>query len=453
MPGNYVLLETVSLTQSASSVVFDNIPQTGYTDLKIVASTRSTKSGGNPWDSLLLRFNGSSSGYSDKALGGNGATAFSFANAFPNYFFCGDVPDQGTTTNVFGSTEITIPNYTTSNQKLVSIDSVEENNSTTSQMDLVSGLWANTASITSLVFTLNTGSFVANSTFGLYGIAATGTTPVVAPKATGGNIVANDGTYWYHAFLSSGTFTPQTPITCDVLQIAGGGAGGAGQGGGGGAGGVSYLASQLLTSTNYACTVGAGAGGRSSSYRGANGSNSQFGSLTAAVGGGGGGNYDTNAFGADGGSGGGEAAGGNVATGTAGNGTSGQGNAGGQVTVYAPNYVGGGGGGAGAAGSSGGTSGGTGGVGTSTYSSWGATTTTGHNVSGTYYYAGGGGGAGEHAGSEAAGGSGGGASGANGTPAPALANTGGGGGAATYDNRAMAGSGGSGIIIIRYAMV
>jgi hypothetical protein len=59
MSNNYVLLETIELTANASSIVFDNIPQTGYTDLKVVFSTRTTLAGGPFYfDDLALRFNG-----------------------------------------------------------------------------------------------------------------------------------------------------------------------------------------------------------------------------------------------------------------------------------------------------------------------------------------------------------------------------------------------------------
>jgi hypothetical protein len=40
MPNNYVLLETIALTQAAASVTFDNLPTSGYTDLKVVISAR-----------------------------------------------------------------------------------------------------------------------------------------------------------------------------------------------------------------------------------------------------------------------------------------------------------------------------------------------------------------------------------------------------------------------------
>jgi hypothetical protein len=38
-------LRNVELTQSAASVTFDNIPQTGYTDLKVVMSARQSTDG------------------------------------------------------------------------------------------------------------------------------------------------------------------------------------------------------------------------------------------------------------------------------------------------------------------------------------------------------------------------------------------------------------------------
>ena len=57
MPVNHVLLETIELSQSAASVTFDNIPQTGYTDLKIVVSARSAAN--TSAANMSLQFNGS----------------------------------------------------------------------------------------------------------------------------------------------------------------------------------------------------------------------------------------------------------------------------------------------------------------------------------------------------------------------------------------------------------
>ena len=421
MPNNYVLLERIELNASAASVTFSNIPQTGYTDLKVVMSVRNT---GN-FNTLGLVLNGVSTNQTARRVIGSGSAA-----ASSTYAEVQDNPSSSTA-NTFSNGELYIPNYTSSNNKSMSFDIVSENNATLAYATLEAWLWSQTAAITSVGFTgLYGGSIEANSTFSLYGLAALGTTPAIAPKASGGNI-ENDGTYWYHTFLSSGTFTPQVSLSCDVLQVAGGGGG---QGGGGGAGGLAYTSSNSLTAQGYTVTIGAGGANTVS------GSNSQFGSLTAAVGGGGANSWGS--VGQNGGSGGGGAStsGTTVAGGTA---TSGQGFAGGSGVSNG----GGGGGGAGAVGSNGNGTGGAGGVGSSTYSSWGLATNTGQNVSSTYYYAGGGGGGSTTTGGT--GGSGGGGNGSYGSPTAATINTGGGGGGA-YN--AAGQPGGSGIVIIRYAI-
>lgn len=427
MAANYILLERIELNASASSVTFSNIPQTGYTDLKVVISARTNEA--NTSTTSYVTFNGSSTGFTNKVLYGTGNIVGTYGNSV-NYI--GDTNGNTSTANVFGNQEIYISNYTSSNSKSYSVDAVVENNATTATntLSLNAHLWANTAAITSMTFT-NTSTWAANSTFSLYGIAAVGTTPAIAPKATGGNIIATDGTYWYHAFLSNGTFTPQVGLSADVLVVAGGGGG---QAGGGGAGGLYYAATQSLSATSYTCTVGAGGANL------ANGVNSTFGALTAAVGGGGGSSWGT--AGQNGGSG----AGGGSVNGTVvsgGTGTSGQGNNGGTgVSEKA-----GGGGGAAAAGSNGASTGGAGGAGSSSYSAWGLATNSGQNVSGTYYFAGGGGGGAN--GTGGAGGNGGGGAGSNASPTAGATNTGGGGGGA-YG--AAGQPGGSGIIIVRYTV-
>ncbi|HEY4108213.1 glycine-rich domain-containing protein [Puia sp.] len=94
-----------------------------------------------------------------------------------------------------------------------------------------------------------------------------------------------------------------------------------------------------------------------------------------------------------------------------------------------------------------------GGDGTSAYSTWGAATTSGELVSGTYYY--GGGGAGGNWGGQSGGGNAhAGAGGGGGSNTDAVANIGGGGGGANSNGSSgfalPGGNGGSGIVIIRY---
>jgi hypothetical protein len=241
------------------------------------------------------------------------------------------------------------------------------------------------------------------------------------------------------------------PLTIKYLVVAGGGSGG--QGGGGGAGGylTNYTGTALSLSTgvNYPVTVGAGATGSTSSI-GSDGSNSIFSTIESTGGGGGAGQgaATANGFGRDGGSGGG--AGRNDA-GNGGGGSAspaGQGNAGGDKGTGA--MIGGGGGGAGAVGGNGTGSGNPGGGGNGLTNAITVASGTGP------YYAGGGGGGAYPPANVGVGGSGGGGNGgySGQTALSGTANTGGGGGApgltSSGNLNGNSGSGGSGIVIIRY---
>jgi len=443
MANTYTLLETVTVgAAGAASVTFNSIPQTGYTDLVIKCSVRGTASA--LYASLAVRFNGdSAANYKNLAIQGDGASAISYAQTSQTSFNIGNATGATATANTFDSSDVYIPNYTSSNYKSISVDDVMENNAATAYNTLTTSLWSQTAAITTINIFPGSGSFSQHSTFSLYGVSALGTTPTKAPKATGGSIIQTDGTYWYHAFLSSGTFTPALTLSCDVLVVAGGGGGGFSYGAGAGAGGIFHATAQSIAATGQTVTIGAGGisgSARSAQFPGENGSNSTFASLTAAVGGGGGGsNGAVQTFGSAGGSGGGgtipsAAAGATNQTSTGGTGYGFAGGAGNAATAS------GGGGGAGSVGlAPTGNVGGAGGAGTSAFSSWGSVTGTGTNVSGTYYFAGGGSGSGS--GGEAAPGNGGTVARTSGA-----ANTGAGGGGdssgTTY--------GGSGIVIVRY---
>lgn len=468
MAENYVLLETIQLTQNAASVTFDNIPQTGYTDLKVVCSSRDDRSG-QPNGDLTLRvaYNGTTntgSIYTMKRVGGSGATGFSDGTATTSLPF-GMSTSTTATANVYGNSEFYITNYTSSTSKSFSAEGASENNATTAFTALNAGLIATNNPITGIViFPFLASNFIAGSTFSLYGIAALGTTPTVAPKATGGDIVANDGTYWYHAFLSSGTFTPQTSLTCDYLVVAGGGGGGNassngtdGAGGGGagglrstvgttGGGGSLESALSLTSNTTYTVTVGAGGSGGNTDNRGSNGSDSVFSTITSTGGGGGGGVASGQQTGGNGGSGGG---GGCFSGATGGTGTSNQGYAGGAGATNGP-AGGGGAGGVGANGVANSANGGNGGVGVQITT---LATPTGTGANSGYYAGGGGGAADASSGNAGLGGNGGGGTGYTPTYLAGSGTTntgGGGGGGGAPDSYAVGGNGGSGIVIIRY---
>jgi hypothetical protein len=438
MPNNYVLLDRIELNATAASVTFDNIPQSGYTDLKLVISGRSSQA--NIANSCAISFNGSTASFSSRFIEGAGSgtpISYTSSNIISN------IQGTSSTANTFTSVDIYIPNYRGSNFKSFSVDNVTENNATTAYASIGANLWSNTAAITSITVTMN--SFVANSTFSLYGLAQVGTTPAIAPKADGGNVIGTDGTYWYHAFLSNGTFTPAaTGLVCDYLVVAGGGSGFSGYLGGGGAGGLRSTVTAtggggslesaigVISGTAYPITVGAGG------TAGLKGSNSVFSTITSL--GGGGANPGAERNGGSGGGGGAQ-----TISPTAGTGTAGQGRNGGDGNVT--NGASAGGGGAAVAGLAGsGSLGGNGGNGVQ-ITAFATPTGTGANSG---YYAGGGGGGSDSGGPSSGGLGGGGAGGRTGglNAVSGVANTGGGGGA-TYVGAGY-GNGGSGIVIIRY---
>jgi hypothetical protein len=455
MPQNHVLLENIELSQAASSVTLDNIPQTGYSDLKIVVSARTSDA--NSISGMGFRVgNGTvdtGSNYTYREITGDGSTP-SFSSGTVSSL--NSITNGGSSTsNTFGNFEIYIPAYTSSTAKSMSVDAVTENNATSAQARLQAWYWGGTSAINIITFTATSTNFVAGSTFRIYGVAALNTTPVTSPLATGGQIVANDGTYWYHAFLSSGTFVPQKNLSCDYLVVAGGGAGGFKIGGGGGAGGFRASVGNTLVANTYPVIVGAG-GSAPTSYVG-QGSNSSINSFVSTGGGYGATGDNLNSAGAGGSGGGGSHQVGGQ-TGGAGNTpsvTPSQGNNGGVgYSGGGPNAFPGGGGGAGAVGGNGGGSqSGAGGSGSSTYnsiniSSWLSTTNTG--ISGALA-GGGGGGCNNSNGSPNSGSTGGGNGGGASAATSATANSGSGGGGGRNDNN-PAGQGGSGIVIVRYPM-
>ena len=442
MPTNtYIALDKVTTTGSVAFIEFTSI-SSSYTDLRIVIDVVGVGTG-----YVTAQFNSDTgSNYSLTRLGGNGSTASS--NRATSQTSC-DLSWSAA--------------YTSSGRLFETVDIMNYSDSTTyktlfsragkadNALDTIVGLWRSTSAITSIKLIAGSANFAAGSTFSLYGIAAEGAYP--AAKATGGTVSYSVDGYTYHTFTSSGTFTPTSAFTAEVLVVAGGGSGGYDRGGGGGAGGLSYHSGKSLSVTGYTVTVGAGGTTQNGYSQNNPGSNSVFDNITSN---GGGAGPSGNDPGRNGGSGSGSAQDPDAGLATQGNtgGATGYGNNGGVGTQAVGSN--GGGGGAGAVGGAG-TSGqsGAGGAGLNTWSSW--ATATGTGASG--YYAGGGGGGAAMDGATAArglggaGGGGAGGSGAGGAGTAGTVNTGGGGGGGSNSPQGNGGAGGSGIVIIRYASV
>lgn len=450
---NLELIATKSVpTDGTASITFTAIPQT-YTDLKILVSARDDR-GGQPVSDLSIRvgYNGTintGSIYSYRRVYGNSSVAGSDLSS-STYMYVGMASATDSSANTFGNTELYFPRYTSSYQKSCITMGASGNYGSVAWLVINTAL-ANTSNpITDIQISANygSGSYITGSTFYLYGV------PTVTAEATlkaSGGVVTTDGTYNYHAFTNTSIFTPLENLTVDYLIVAGGGGGGKDQGGGGGAGGFKFASGVSLTAnTNYTAIVGAG--GTAATNTSNTATNSTFNSVSATRGGAGspadGGANSGNRNGGSGGGAGGDGSGGG---GTAGTGIAGEGNNGGTQPGYiSGQWSSGGGGGAGAAGSNGGGGGGRGGDGINTYATFAFFTDTGENG----FYCGGGGGASQGGGvAGAIGGIGGGGRGGNGSGivpngTSGLPATGGGGGGSALG----AGNGGSGVVIVRYAI-
>jgi hypothetical protein len=160
----FKIASTTVGSAGSATITFSNIPQ-GYTDLILKVSARSNKSGST--DYMLVTFNGSSSNISSRTLWGSGSSTGSYSSTSILPVFNGNTA----TSNTFGNMEIYIPNYTSSNYKSVSIDTVDENNATGASTGFDAGLWSSTSAITSISLTPRDGTLLLQySTATLYGI-------------------------------------------------------------------------------------------------------------------------------------------------------------------------------------------------------------------------------------------------------------------------------------------
>jgi len=295
---------------------------------------------------------------------------------------------------------------------------------------------------------------------------------VITTKASGGTIssyVDSGTTYVVHTFTTSGQFINTVTLSIDIMVVAGGGGTGSGQlVGGGGAGGYLEQTGRSVSVGTYSVIIGAGGapeviGGDSqifaaTAYGGGRSVDSAYGNNSGAAGGAGGSGAGAMLHQSSGGY---TYAGGASTQGNS-DGMTGYANAGGSTHTQSQNgHLGGGGGGAGGAGEQSNSAGqaplnGDGGVGrqnsfrtgSNIYYAGGGGGCNFYNTGGTGG-AGGGGGGSTHSGSVAAGGINGGFPsivqdrGGNGG-----VNSGGGAGGG-YSKR---GTGGSGIVVIRYAI-
>jgi hypothetical protein len=169
--GSYESIATVTVGSGGSAnVEFTSIPAT-YTHLQIRGIGQSSRTGTNRSD-LLVKFNGSSTGYAYHYLQGNGSAAAAVGASSQTYgtVVSNAIPAQDYTSQ-FGAVVIDILDYanTNKNTTLRGLGGTDNNGAGT--IALGSTLWNNTAAITSVELTIDGAySFKQYSQFALYGI-------------------------------------------------------------------------------------------------------------------------------------------------------------------------------------------------------------------------------------------------------------------------------------------
>ena len=165
----YQAIATVTVgSGGAADITFSSIPAT-YTDLVILSNVRFDQSSDN---GLYIQFNGDVTGtsYSRRYLLGDGSSASSSSSSSTNRGMGGIGARSTSTASTFANSLCYIPNYAGSNNKSVSVDAVNENNATSADAMLWASLWSNSAAITSIKLSPNSGNIVQYSTATLYGI-------------------------------------------------------------------------------------------------------------------------------------------------------------------------------------------------------------------------------------------------------------------------------------------
>ena len=160
----YVEIANVTVgSGGASSISFSSIPST-YTDLAISLTARTNVSSTQTYVKLKMNSTDYASGRNLFAVVGYAVSSDTSALFM--------VPGATQSSNVFSSNTIYIPNYTSSNQKSASHDTVTEGTVSASVWaQLLATLTNVTSAVTSLeIYTTDSSNFVQYSTAYLYGI-------------------------------------------------------------------------------------------------------------------------------------------------------------------------------------------------------------------------------------------------------------------------------------------
>lgn len=159
MPTTYEPIATANGTGSSGVVTFSSIPAT-YTDLVVASNII-----GDANSAVRIRLNGDTtdSNYSYVLLYGNGSVAGSTYNA-ATQIYIGHANTSSPNASI-----TSLNNYANSTTFKTALN---RGNQVNQFVSAVSGLWKNTAAITSVTIVMDSGNFTTGSTFTIYGIKA-----------------------------------------------------------------------------------------------------------------------------------------------------------------------------------------------------------------------------------------------------------------------------------------
>ena len=168
---SYESIATVTLGSNATSVSFTSIPST-YTHLQIRAIARTDRSGVASGDWMKITFNSDTgTNYAFHQMQGDGASASAAASASSANMEVIRVAGAASTANGFGAVVFDLLDYANTSKYKTQRTLGGYDNNGAGVVSLSSGVWMNTAAVTSITFVPGGGTnFVQYTSFALYGI-------------------------------------------------------------------------------------------------------------------------------------------------------------------------------------------------------------------------------------------------------------------------------------------
>jgi hypothetical protein len=167
LSSDYELISSTILTSSAATVTFSSLGtySSTYKHLQVrYVGKRTIEASGD----LYLTLNGSSTGYAWHGLTGSSTTVSSTGAATRTSIqiqrLSAVIPTNAFTAGII---DLLDSYSTTKNKTIRALHGLQDGDA---GISLTSGFWANTASVTSIDFSLFSGDFATGSRFSLYGI-------------------------------------------------------------------------------------------------------------------------------------------------------------------------------------------------------------------------------------------------------------------------------------------